>query len=387
MVDQTVFQTSLLKPKHFRTRSTGIVALSAFVIAVSASTAVAQGNRSVPVFAAPVVEQTMIDRVEALGTLRANESVAVTARVTETITKLHFEDGQRVKQGDVLADMTSTEESALLEEAKATVIEADAQYERAKPLAKRGVSSDAVLSERKRDADTARARLKAVESRLDDRQVRAPFGGVVGLRRISVGALVEPGTLITTIDDDSVMKLDFTIPATFLSSSKIGLPVVATAAAYGDQTFRGKITGVDSRVDPITRSITVRALLPNPDGVLKTGVLMTLEILKNERQAIVIPEEAVVSLGRTNFVYVVDPKAEKPIAERRVLELGSREAGIVEVVSGLAVGDYVVTDGNLKVRPGGPVDIKAIENGSEPLAKLLKQGAETRKAAEPRTQG
>lgn len=355
--------------------------------AASATPVMAQSQKPIPVFASPVIERTLTDRVEALGTLRANESVEITARVTETITKLHFEDGERVKEGAVLADMTSTEERALLEEAKATVVEADAQFERAKPLAKRGVSSDAVLSERRRDADTARARLKAVESRLADRQVTAPFSGVVGLRRISVGALVEPGTLITTIDDDSVMKLDFTLPATFLSSIKIGLPVVATADAYGDRTFEGEITGIDSRVDPITRSVTVRAILPNPEGTLKAGVLMTLEILKNQRKALVIPEEAVVALGRTNFVYVVDDKADKPAADRRELQLGAREAGIVEVVTGLRVGELVVTDGNLKLRPGASVAIKAIETGSEPLAKLLDQDRKSKVAAEPKPQG
>ncbi|MEO1283131.1 MAG: efflux RND transporter periplasmic adaptor subunit, partial [Pseudomonadota bacterium] len=172
-----------------------------------------------------------------------------------------------------------------------------------------------------------------------------------------------------------------------LSSIKIGLPVVATADAYGDRTFEGEITGIDSRVDPITRSVTVRAILPNPEGTLKAGVLMTLEILKNQRKALVIPEEAVVALGRTNFVYVVDDKADKPAADRRELQLGAREAGIVEVVTGLRVGELVVTDGNLKLRPGASVAIKAIETGSEPLAKLLDQDRKSKVAAEPKPQG
>lgn len=339
------------------------------------STPHANGAPPTPVFIGPVETRTLVDRVEALGTLRANESVEVTARVTETITRLHFEDGQRVQDGDVLAEMTNAEERAQLEEAKAMLVEAESQLERAKPLAKRGVSSDAVLSERQRNFETAAARLKAVESRIADRTITAPFSGVVGLRRISVGALAEPGTLITTIDDDSVMKLDFTLPATFLSSVKVGLPVVAEAEAFGDKVFRGEISGIDSRVDPVTRSITVRAMLPNPEGVLKAGVLMTVEVLKNERAALVAPENAIVSLGRQNFVYVVDPEAENPKAERRDIVLGAREQGFVEVKEGLAAGEMIVTDGTVRLKPGAPVKIEAVDDNAEPLAKLIEQGA------------
>ncbi len=343
--------------------------------ALPASQPRAQGAPPVPVFVSPVESRPLVDRVEALGTLRANESVEVTARVTETITRLHFEDGQRVGEGDVLAEMTSAEERAQLEEAKAMLVEAEAQLERAKPLAARGVSSDALLAERRRDFETAAARLKAVESRIADRTILAPFSGVVGLRRISVGALVEPGTLITTIDDDSVMKLDFTLPATFLSSMKVGLSVVAEAEAFGDKVFRGRITGIDSRVDPVTRSVTVRAVLPNPDGTLKAGVLMTVEVLKNEREALVAPENAVVSVGRENFVYVVDPKAETPTAVRRDIVLGTREHGFVEVKEGLAAGEMIVTDGTVRLKPGAAVKIEAVDDSSEPLAKLIREGA------------
>ncbi|MEM1370788.1 MAG: efflux RND transporter periplasmic adaptor subunit [Pseudomonadota bacterium] len=346
---------------------------------LSAPKALAQAKKPIQVFAAVAQQSELVDRIEALGTLRANESVAITAQVTETITKLHFEDGQRVARGDVLADMSRSEEVAQLEEAKARLREAREQLDRAVPLARRGVSSDAVLSERRRDADTAAAQLKAVESRISDRRITAPFAGVVGLRRISVGALVEPGTVITTIDDDSEMKLDFTIPSTFLSSMRTGLPIVARAQAYGDQTFRGVVTGIDSRVDPITRSITVRAVLPNPTGALKAGVLMTLEVLKNRRQGVVVPEDAIVSFGRDNFVFVVGAAgagtSTPTQAERRPVGLGARQAGEVEITSGLEAGEVVVTDGNAKLRPGSSVEVKAVEqDGNEPLAKLLQKG-------------
>lgn len=354
----------------------GVFAAAAVILTslsgVAPSPANAQAGPS-PVILSEAVTMELVDRVEALGTLRANESVTVTAKVTETITALHFEDGQQVTKGRVLAEMTSAEEMAQLQEAEATVREAKEQLNRVSPLAERGVSSEALLSERRRDYDTAVARLLAVKSRLADRQIVAPFDGVIGLRRISVGALVEPGTEIATIDDDSVMKLDFTVPATFLSTLAVGLPVIAEAQAYGDRTFEGRISGIDSRVDPITRSITVRAMIPNESGVLKAGVLMTVEVLKNRREAVVLPEQAIIPYGRNTHVLVVDPEAKPPVAVKRDVKLGTRVGGKVEVLEGVEAGEHVVSDGTLRVRPGQNVLITAIDNGNEPLAKLLDQ--------------
>ncbi len=327
----------------------------------------------VPVFLTQAKKSELVDRVEALGTLRANEQVTVTAQVTETITEIRFEDGQDVKKGDTLALMTSGEEAANLKEAEATVREARLQLERAQPLAKRGVSSEATLSERRRDFETAEARLEAVKSRIADRRIEAPFSGVVGLRRISVGALVEPGTVITTIDDDSVMKLDFTVPATYLSTLRVGLEIEATAEAFPGQKFNGKVTGIDSRIDPVTRSITVRAVIPNETRTLKAGLLMTVEVLKNKRLAVVVPEQAVVRRGREARVLVVDPKAEKPVAKAQVVELGWRGNGMVEVISGLQDGEFVIVDGILRVKPGQAVSISAVDEGDQPLSELLKQ--------------
>ncbi len=353
----------------------GWIASLAALACANATSAFSQSSPP-PVILSQAAKEEMVDRIEALGTLRANESVTVSAQVTEIITALKFEDGQRVDKGQVLAEMTSAEERALLQEAEATRREAEEQLKRAKPLARRGVSSAAVLSERRRDFETSAARLEAVKSRLSDRRIVAPFAGVVGLRRISVGALVEPGTVITTIDDDSVMKLDFPIPATFLSTMRVGLPIVAEAKAFGDRTFEGEVAGIDSRVDPITRSITIRAVIPNKDGILKAGILMTVEVLKDRRQVVVVPEQAIIARGRTTHVLVVDPKSSAPKAARREVKTGTRHDGKVEIISGLAAGEYVITDGTLRARPGQPVSITAIDNNDEPLAELLKRKAD-----------
>lgn len=356
-----------------RAASFSATALSVFVCALCGSGRIAIAQT--PVFVAEVEQRTIEDRIEALGTLRANESITVTSQVTEVITKINFDDGARVSAGDVLAEMTSAEERAQLKEAEANVREAGEQLKRVSPLAKRGISSGSALSERQRDYDAAKARLEAVKSRIADRSIRAPFAGVVGLRTISVGALVEPGTVVTTIDDDSRMKLDFTIPATFLPSVRIGLPIVAQAAAFGDRAFKGKVTGIDSRIDPVTRSITLRAILPNPEGILRAGALMTVTLFNNKRQALVVPEKAIVAQGRKNFVFTVDARTSPKSVIKKEVIVGGRQTGVAEIKDGVRKGDRVVTDGTLKLRPGAEIKIVGTEQADQPLEQKLDQGA------------
>jgi membrane fusion protein (multidrug efflux system) len=293
----------------------------------------------------------------------------LTAKVTETISVIHFDDGDRVARDQVLVEMTSREEHALLEEATATVSEAGRQYQRIKPLASEGTAAQAVLDERQREWHTAQARLSAIESRLADRLIKAPFDGIVGLRDLSVGALVQPGDLITTLDDDRVMKLEFPVSAIYLDVLHPGLEVMATSRAFAGHTFTGTVKAVDSRIDPVTRSIRVRALLPNPERLLKPGMLMHVELLQNPRKALVIPEESLQPLGEQQFVFVVTADS---TVEKRALRIGGRRPGLVEVVEGLAAGEQVVTHGHMQVRPGAAVTITAVDDGSLPLDGLLR---------------
>lgn len=324
-----------------------------------------------PVIVSTVRTEPFEDRIEALGTLRARESVALTAAVTETVSALYFDDGDRVEAGKVLAEMTSAEEHAQLEEARALVDEAERQYRRIQSLATQGTASKSLLDERRREWDTARARLVAIESRLSDRLIKAPFGGVVGLRNISVGALVEPGDLITTLDDDSAMKLDLAVPSVYLSSLVPGLPVVAITRAYGEREFTGEVRSIDSRVDPVTRSVVVRVLLPNPDRLLKPGMLMQVTLRKHPRETLVIPEAALMPVGREQFVLIAVPGGEGHTAERRPVRIGSRRAGEVEVLDGLTEGELVITRGTLRARPGQAVQVRAVDDGLQSLAELL----------------
>lgn len=340
---------------------------------------------SIMMFALPLLAQTkpvdvivqavelhpLQNRIEALGTLRANESIRLTSNVTKTVTGINFEDGQRVKKGQILVEMTSAEERALLAEASINAEEARKQMERVRALVETKAASQSLLDQRLREYESAQARYRAIDARLKDLQLDAPFSGVVGLRNVSVGALVSPGDIITTLNDDSRMKLDFTVPELYLRSLRVGLPISARGRALGDTVFEGRIYSIDNQIDPTTRAITVRALLPNDNGKLKQGMLMSIDLYANERESLVISEAALVPLGSSNFVFVVQPQDDQLIVERRQITIGQRLHGAVEVLSGLEANEKVVTHGLQKVRAGTLVNITAEETGEESLSELI----------------
>lgn len=327
----------------------------------------------VPVFTSLVEKQSFFDETEALGTLQANENVALNSTVTELVTEINFDDGQRVKKGDVLVKMDASQEIALKAEEQSRLNEAQRQVNRIKPLISRGAASKSLLDEANLELQTAKARINALEAQIAERKILAPFDGVVGLRNISVGALAQPGTMITTIDDDTVMKLDFSVPEVFLDTLKEGLELEAKTDAYPNEIFTAVVSSVSSRIDPVTRSIAARALLDNDNKKLKPGMLMRVRLKKNPRQTLLIPEEALVVQGTEKSVFVVQQQGEDQIAEKRVIETGTRRKGQIEVLSGLKSGEQLITHGTLRVRSGAQVKIEAVEKDDEPLTDLLKQ--------------
>lgn len=313
-----------------------------------------QGEGGSAVNVATVQRQAFANRIEAIGTARANESVTLTARVSETVQAVHFEDGALVEQGDVLVELTRSEELADLEEARANLREAERQYARAADLVERGNASRALLDERQRAVEASRSRIEAAEARIADRVVRAPFTGVLGLRDVSPGTLVSPGDEITTLDDISLIKLDFSVPERFLSTLSQGQDVTAGSAAYPEMEFTGTVKTVGTRVDPVTRAVKVRAEIPNPEGLLRPGMLLSVELVNRRRMALAVPESALIPVGTDQYVFTLD---EEDIARRVRVTIGARRPGVVEIVSGLEPGDRVVTSGAMRLRPDTKVRV------------------------------
>ena len=325
------------------------------------------GGGTTIVVTRPAEMHIIVDEVESIGTAKANESVSLTSKVTDTVRKVNFEDGMYIEVGEILVELTNSEETAQLAEAQAAVDESTRQFKRVENLIEQRLASETRLDVEKARMQTAEARLEAIMARLDDRLIRAPFSGVLGFRSVSPGTLLSPNTIITTLDDIRIIKLDFSIPETYLSVLKEGQEVIAISAAYPDETFSGTVKTINSRVDPVTRSVTIRAHLNNDARLLRPGMLLTVKLVRNRSLALVVPEEAVIPIQDKQFVFVVRDGT----AQRIQIQVGRRRPGIIEVLEGLEPGQPVITQGAIKVRPGSKVAIKGEKQLAAKLGKEL----------------
>lgn len=297
------------------------------------------------------------DEVFAIGTVAARESVVITPSVAERITALHFHDGQFVNKGQLLAELDTADQQARVEAARVKL------HEQMRELARiRSLVSNQTVAELERDRlqsqlDTAKAELAAAKAAVAERHITAPFAGLLGLRQISEGSLVTPGTVMTTLDDLAVVKLDFAVPERVISQMAAGRSIEATSVAYPGRIFQGRVSGIDTRIDAATRAVTVRAEIPNPDLLLRPGMLMQLVLISNHRDAMMVPESAIIPIGPDHFVYLVE--AGKVV--RRQVTLGMRQRGFVELVGGIAAGEQLMVRGMMKVRPGRDVTTVAAE--------------------------
>ncbi len=322
-----------------------------------------------PVIVAPaVVDADFGDTMEALGTTKANEAVAITANVTEFVREVRFNDGDRVRKGDVLVVLEKDEEEAALKAARASLDERAGSLGRARELVQQQAISTATVAEREALLRQLEGSIEGIDAQIRDRIIRAPFDGVLGLRQISVGALVRPGDVITTLDDLSVIKVDFDAPSVFLSALQPGLAIRGTVDAFKGEVFTGHVATITTRVDPVTRTVAVRALLPNDDGRMVPGLLMAIAVMKNPRPGLVVPESAILQRGNQHFVYVVSESEGGPIATEKLVRPGARRPGFIEIREGLHEGDLVVVHGLMQVRSGQSVEIRGVQTGDEPLA-------------------
>lgn len=340
-----------------RTLSLGALAL--FVAGCGDSEAQTKGDRQAPLVTAAAVQPLrFIDRIEAVGTAVANEQVTLTAPVTERIVRLNFNDGQYVTRGQTIATLATGQETAQLAEASAVQREAGQQLNRLQQLRSRGFATISSVDQQTALVGAARAQASEARASIADRVVTAPFGGWVSLRNISAGAVVSAGTEIATISDVSRIKLDFTVPETLLSAIAPGQPIEARSPAYPEQPFRGMIATIDPVLNPETRAVTVRAILPNGDRKLKPGMLLTVGIESAARTSPAVPELAIVGEGNDSFVFAID----KGVAKRVAVQTGLRQNGMVEITGGLRPGTRVVTEGVVKLSDGQRVRLAGAPN-------------------------
>lgn len=332
------------------------------------------GGRGQTVSEAVVGARSFTDEIRVLGAARGRRSVNITSSTSELITRVLFTDGQRVAAGAPLVELQAREEDAGIIEARAQVAQAQRQYDRYKTLADRGIAPRVTAEDAETSLATARASLNAAQARRGDRLIRAPFAGVLGLSSVTAGTLVNPGGIITTLDDIDVVRVDFPVPERYLGVLQAGAPITATIDAYANQVFTGRVALIDTRINEQTRAVTARAEIPNPGGRIRPGMAVRVAVQQGQRTAPAAPEAAVQYEGDGAFVYRIAKSDKGSTAQRVEVETGSVEGGFVEIVSGLSVGDRIVGSGLNRIQPGAPVSV-AGRGGRRPAGAASARGA------------
>ncbi|MEZ5577028.1 MAG: efflux RND transporter periplasmic adaptor subunit [Candidatus Competibacteraceae bacterium] len=307
-----------------------------------------------PVKAAPATRTTLNVEVTAVGTLRADETVMVRPEIAGRVETIHFREGQKIRQGEPLVTLDQEEYQAQLASSAAQLALEQSSYRRLQDMDRQQLASQQNLDEAKAKLDTARAQQELNRVRLSKTVIRAPFDGMIGLRKISPGAYVKPGDDIVALESLGAMKLDFRVPETYLARLAVDQRLAARVDAYPEQSFEGTIYAIEPALDEETRTVLLRARLPNPHNQLRPGLFARVSLILERREnALVVPEQAIVPVGQTTFVYrVADGKA-----VMTPVKLGLRRPGLVEILEGLSAGDLVVTDGQLKIRDGAAVQV------------------------------
>lgn len=316
---------------------------------------------------------TLDRNVEAVGTTRALQSVDIVPSAEGRITEIDITPGKEIKAGAVIARLDDEMEIATLEEVKSAVEEKQRALERAQTLIRSNTISQASLEQLRSGNAVAQAALARAERRFADRTIRAPFDGVLGITSIDLGARVDTDTVLTTLDDLSEVEIEFRLPETVYGQITAGQAIEATSAAFPDRRFTGQVEAIDSRIDQTSRSFRVRARLPNQDRTLPVGMFMRLDLNLSSREAVVVPEEALLVQGPTTYLFVV----EGDTARQQKVETGQRRKGMVEITEGVAEGDVIATRGIQSLRDGRKVNV--LNGADEPAGRPS--------AADMRTEG
>jgi len=341
-----------------------LIAVVVLAVAVGGGWAYRQwssGERSGPVAERPAAavnvvhphRDTVRDEIHTVGSLKALRAVELTTEVSGRVVAIHLGAGRRVEQGELLLRLDDRQARADLAEVEAQLADAQRQLERATRLRSNNSVSQSQVDALRTAVDVALAQRQAARVRLENHSIRAPFAGVVGLSDITVGTYVTAGTSITTLDATEEMELAFSIPEKFLAQVYLGQEVRGESPAYPERVFHGRLAELGSRVDELSRTLPVRALIDNHEGLLRPGQFMSATLILEQREALVIPEQALLVRGGDHFVFVVRDGH----AHRVAVEPGARKPGLVEVVSGLQPEDQVIVTGQERLSSGDPVRV------------------------------
>lgn len=335
---------------------------------------------TVTVSATTVEESSWTPVISTIGTANAARGVELTVQTTGVVREIAFSANQTVAQGDLLIQMDDAMQRADLEAARTQAALDQQSYERALELQQRGVGSAVAVETAQAAAAASASRVASLEAVLEQKQLTAPFGGTIGIPRVDEGQYLAPGTIVATLQDLETMRADFSIPEQQLGMIRMGQPV-NVGIGEGDETFSsGEIAGIDPRVDPASRLVSVRARIDNPGNRLTPGQFIQVKVvLPEEKGIIALPQTAIVTSLYGDYVFVVRPKedegdeGEEKLEARQVfVTIGRRSGAQAEILRGVSVGDRIVTAGQNRLNNGTPV---TIDNTIDPAAMAQTQAA------------
>jgi membrane fusion protein (multidrug efflux system) len=308
--------------------------------------------------AARIEPRPFSERLELVGQLAAAESVVIRPEIAGVIESVEFEEGQRVRAGEVLFVLRSDEQRAALRAAEAERVLAKDVFERTEALSKVEVSAASELTRARAGVDAAQAAVDMARVNVERTQIRAPFDGALGARDVSPGDRIDSDTELVQLDAVDRLQLQFSLPESAIALARQGFPVSARVAAYPGERFHGEAYFVSPALDPGTRRLSLKAWIPNPDGRLRPGMFARVELeVERVEEALLVPESAVAYDADGTFLWLVTAESR---AERVPVRPGPRQDGYVVIRSGISAGDTVVTSGTHKVYPGGALTVRAL---------------------------
>jgi membrane fusion protein, multidrug efflux system len=314
------------------------------------------------VSAAKVEAKTWSPAISAIGTAKAANGVELAFETAGIVSEIKFKANQNVRQGEVLVQLDDRVERADIQDVQANVKTAESAFERAKTLSARGYGTEANLDQASALFAAARSRLARLQATIEQKALKAPFSGVIGIPRIDVGQYLQPGTVIASFQDLSSMKVDFTVPEQRASEVKLGQEV-RVGVTETDLPFKGRVIGKDPRVDPATRLVSVQALIEdNKDGAILPGQFLHVEaILPEQPNVMTLPQTAVITSLYGDYVYTIEQEEragqQVQVVKQVFVKTGRRRGGALEILSGLNPGQQVAASGQNKLQAGSTVKI------------------------------
>lgn len=306
----------------------------------------------------PAQIKAVTDDLTAVGTIKARQTIMIRPEVAGRVQSLFFNDGDRVNKGQVMVQLDDTLLKAQLQQAQAQLSIATSNHARNLELVKEGFITQSATDQTAANVQVAQAQVATVRAQLSRLKIVAPFDGITGIRKINVGDYIRDGSDVVELQDNKNLVVDFKIPERSATAVHIGMPVKLQLDGLGQEQPRARITATESTVDTDGRALTIRAQLEKVPATIKAGMFVRVNVILAERpQAIVIPEESVVSQGKEVWVYKVDGIINAPQGEKQklkaiktVIKTGNRGEGWVEVTEGLTAQDQVITAGQSKIR-------------------------------------